>query len=99
MGLPYWLTCLAEAYGYAGEADEGLRLLTEALTAVEATGQRLWEAEVYRRKGELLRNAACGVQIAAWTPEACFRKGLDVARRQQAKLWELRAATSLAHLW
>ncbi len=61
--------------------------------------ERNWEAELYRRQGELLLNADGGVRNAAWTPEACFHKALDVARRQQARSWELRAAMSLARLW
>ena len=76
-----------------------LNTLTEALTLVDKAGQRYYEAELHRLRGELLLNAECGVQSAALTLEECFQKALDVARRQQAKSWELRAATSLARLW
>jgi class 3 adenylate cyclase len=64
----------------------------EALAIIEQTEKRIWEAELYRLKGGLLSKAA-------WTPEACFQRALEVARRQQAKAWELRAAASLARLW
>jgi predicted ATPase len=87
---------LAEACGKAGQAGEGLTLLAEALAAVANTGERLYEAELYRLKGELLLRPA-----AADAPQAetCFQQALDVARRQQAKSLELRAALSLSRLW
>ena len=62
-------------------------------------GERYHEAELHRLKGELLLSAECGVRSAEWTPEECFQKALDIARHQQAKSLELRAATSLARLW
>jgi len=61
--------------------------------------ERFWEAELHRLQGELLQQAARGTSHAALTPEACFGQALAIARRQQAKAWELRAATSLARLW
>jgi predicted ATPase len=92
------LTFLAEAYAMAGQADAGLRALDDALGQAHDTG--IWHmAELYHLKGELLLNAKCGVRNAELTPEDCFQKALDVARTQQAKSLELRAATSLAHLW
>jgi predicted ATPase len=57
------------------------------------------EAELYRLQGELLLYATCGMRYAKSTPEVCFKQALEVARRQQAKSWELRAAISLARLW
>jgi predicted ATPase len=87
---------LAEAYGGVGQAEQGLRLLAEALAHVEHTGERCYEAEVYRLKGELLlRQAAPDVSQA----EACFQQALTVARHQEAKWLELRATMSLARLW
>jgi predicted ATPase len=92
----YWLGLLAEAYGYRGQTEEGLTLLAEALAVVDDTGQRFYTAELYRLKGELqLRHAAHVEQQA----EECFRQALAIARQQQAKSWELRAATSLSRLW
>jgi predicted ATPase len=75
---------------------EGLRLLAEALAAFEASGRGDMLTEAYRLQGTfLLRQAVPGVARA----EACFQQALALARRQQAKFWELRAATSLSRLW
>jgi len=68
----------------------------EALAVVENTGGRFYEAELHRLHGELRRRQAVPDAPQA---EACFQRALDVARRQQAKWWELRAAMSLARLW
>jgi predicted ATPase len=95
----YFLVLLAEAYGQAGRAAEGLQVLAEARTLVDKNGERFWEAELWRCQGELVRHAACGVRNAVWTAEAYFRQALETARRQQAKLLELRAVLSLARLW
>jgi predicted ATPase len=96
---PYYLAMLAEVYGQGGQAEEGLRVLAEALALVNAGGECRHEAELYRLKGELLLHAECGVRNAALTAEECFQQALDIARRQQAKSWELRAAMSLSRLW
>ena len=93
---PCHLALLAEAYGQAGQPEAGLSVLDEALTLVEATEERWWEAEVYRLKGELLLRLPLP-DIPQAT--ACFHQALDVARRQQAKALELRAALSLSRLW
>ena len=93
---PYYLALLAEAYGQAGQADEGLRVLAEALTAVHTTGEHQHEAELYRLKGELrLKQDVPDEQEA----ESCFRQAVDVACQQQATSFELRAAMSLSRLW
>ena len=78
------------------QREEGLTLLTEALAVTNDTGERRWEAELHRLKGELL---LAGSAEHATEAETCFHQALDVARRQQAKSWELRAAVSLARLW
>jgi predicted ATPase len=93
---PYFLGLLAEAYGAGGYPDEGLEVLAEALTVLDTTELRYYGAELYRLKGALLLQQA--VPDAAQA-EACFYQALDIARQQQAKSWELRAATSLARLW
>jgi predicted ATPase len=93
---PYQLALLAEAYGQAGHPEAGLPCLAEAVTRVEATEERWWEAEVYRLQGELL---LCLPRPALPQAEACFHQALDVARRQQAKALELRAALSVSRLW
>ena len=96
---PWLLGMLAEACAHAGQRDEGLHLVTEALERAQQSGECVWEAELYRLKGELLVQAAGGVQHAAVSAEACFHQALAVARRQQAKSWELRTAISLSRLW
>jgi len=93
---PYHLTLLAEAYGQVGQPEAGLTCLAEALTLVEATEERWWEAEGYRLKGELLLRLPLP-DIPQAT--ACLHQALDVARRQQARALELRAALSLGRLW
>jgi predicted ATPase len=93
--LPHFLSFLAEAYGKADYVDAGMQLVTDALEMVEETGERTYEAELQRLKGELLLKQGEGEAPA----EECFQRALDAARRQNAKSWELRAATSLARLW
>ena len=95
----YWRVLLAEAYGKVGQAAEGLCALAEGLAVVGATEEHFWEAELYQLRGELLQQASRGAQDTEWTPEGGFRQALDIARRQQAKSLELRAAMSLARLW
>src|SRR5262245_8809580 len=87
---------LAEAAGYVGQVEEGLRLLTEALAAFEATGRGDMLTEAYRLQGEFLLRQAVPAEARAG---ACFHQALDIARRQQARSWELRAAISLSRLW
>jgi predicted ATPase len=94
------LGSLAEAYGMAGEIDKGLEFMTQALAEVERGGERYFEAELYRIKGELLlkkaeRNDRAAMESEA---EACFGQSLAVARKQEAKSFELRTAVSLGHL-
>jgi predicted ATPase len=93
---PYYLALLAEAQEKIGQAEEGLSMLAEALTLVAKTGERFYEAELHRLQGELLLQRAVP---AAPQAEACFQQALAIARRQQAKSLELRAAMSLARLW
>jgi predicted ATPase len=93
---PHFLGMLAEVYGQAGQPAEGLAMLTEALASVHRTGDCWWEAELYRLKGELLMSQSVGDHTDAAT---YFNCALDIARRQQAKSLELRAALSLSRLW
>ena len=92
----YLLGLLAEAYLKAGQAEEGLRVIAEALASVHDSAERCYEAELYRLQGELLlaRPAEPHAEAAA-----CFCQALAVARQQQAKSLELRAAMSLSRLW
>jgi predicted ATPase len=96
LGRPFCLVILAEAAGQVGQDDEGLRLLAEALMALEESRRGDLLAEAYRLQGELLLRQAVSEAAQA---EACFQQSLAIAHRQQAKSWELRAATSLARLW
>jgi len=92
------LAQLAEAYWHTGQTEEGLRLLAEALAVMDRTGEHWWEAEVHRLTGELLLAQEDTPQ--KWVQaEACFRYALEVARHQQAKSLELRAAMSMSRLW
>jgi predicted ATPase/class 3 adenylate cyclase len=93
--LPYWLALLAESYGKVGQVGEGLAVLAEALATAHKNGERLYEAELHRLKGELLLALSPENHAEA---EACFHQALDVARRQQAKSLELRAAMSVSRL-
>jgi TOMM system kinase/cyclase fusion protein len=94
---PYYRAVLAEVYGHSGHAEDGLTLLAEALEAVRTTGECWWEAELYRLRGALLGQQGPGQKWAE--AEACFQQALEVARRQQAKSLELRAARNLSRLW
>jgi TOMM system kinase/cyclase fusion protein len=93
---PYFLSLLAAASAQVGRREEGLTLLAEALAVTNEKGERRCEAELHRLKGLLLLARTTGQDTEA---ETCFRQALDIARRQQAKSWELRAAMSLSRLW
>jgi len=93
---PYSLALLADIVRKTGQVEEGLRVLAEALTVVDTSGECFYETELYRLKGELL--LAQSVEHYAEV-EACFHQALAVARRQEAKSLELRAAMSLSRLW
>jgi DNA-binding winged helix-turn-helix (wHTH) protein/predicted ATPase len=96
LAQPFCLIQCAEAAGHVGQVVEGLRLLAEAVAALEASGRGDLLAEAYRLQGEFhLRQAIPDAAQA----EACFQQALAIARRQQARAWELRAATSLSRLW
>jgi predicted ATPase len=88
------LALLAEAHGKAGQIQEGLAELTEGLAFVGGTRERFYEAETHRLQGELLL-----MQGNEAEAEASFDRAIEVARRQQAKSWELRATVSLCRLW
>jgi hypothetical protein len=108
-----FLGMLAEAYGKAAQPEEGLSALAEALAAMHTNQTRGIEAILHRLKGELLlqsiprglestasdQHAVLSTHHTETVAEACLHQALDVARRQQAKMLELRAATSLSRLW
>jgi len=111
VGRTSFLTFLAAAYGHVGQTAEGLHALAEALACAHTRGERCYAAELYRLKGALLLQSGdqglesgvstsdAGLQTRDAEAEACFRQALDIARRQQAKSLELRAAMSLSRLW
>jgi predicted ATPase len=93
MFMPHYNALRARACEIAGQGEEALALLDDALHNVERTGERWFEAELNRHKGQLLLRQ--GYTEAA---EELYRKALSIAMEQDAKLWELRAAVSLARL-
>ena len=90
LGFALLTTALVEE----GEYPEAMTLITEALQGVEATGEGMWNPELHRSRGLVLL-----AQNKLAEGEASIRQALELARKQQAKSWELRAATSLAQLW
>ena len=99
---PYFLSLLAEAYSRAGQPEAGLQVLAESLTLMATTEVRWWEAEAYRLQGEILLTSASSPAATRpmWAEaEACFHQARTVARGQQARALELRAALSLSRLW
>ena len=112
---PYVYALLAEALGKTGQLEEGLRCVAEGLDLVEKTGERWWEAELYRVKGELVleemktsqKSKACPEQSRrskrqmskVGKAEECFWQAIEIARSQQAKSLELRAVIRLSRVW
>jgi predicted ATPase len=94
--VPFNLLYLASAYADLGRFDDAWGSVDEALTAVETTKERIFEAEICRIAGEIGLKSP---KPDAAKAEAYFERALAVARQQQAKSWELRAAMSLARLW
>ena len=92
----YFLYLLAEAHLQLGEVHPGRARLTEALEEINRVGTRAFEPEMYRVQGELLRLLPNSNEAGA---EASFHKAIEMAQAQTARTLELRAATSLAHLW
>ena len=105
LAWPYQLALLADTQEKGEQPEEGLSVVTEALMVVDKTGERMWEAELYRLKGQLTLQQLSVVSnpLSVTNPQAeaeeCFQKAIDIARTQQAKSLELRATVSLARLW
>jgi predicted ATPase len=96
----YWLALLVEVYVKMGQHEEACHALAKARAIVDKTGERWWEAELYRLEGELTLQCPLPSRERSFLEaETAFHKALEVARRQEAKSLELRAATSLARLW
>ncbi|MBI4641141.1 MAG: hypothetical protein HY731_10630, partial [Candidatus Tectomicrobia bacterium] len=96
----FYLAELGEVYGKGGQIEQGLAVINEALAMIS---NRDYEAEMHRIKGDLLRRQkAKGKRQKAKIEaevEACFHQAIEIARRQQAKSLELRAAMSMSRLW
>jgi predicted ATPase len=92
--VPHYIELLAAACEIAGQVEEAVSLLDDAIHLVERTGERWLAAELYGYKGKLFLR-----QGHAEAAEVLYRKALSIAVEQGAKLWELRAAVSLARLW
>jgi len=93
---PYWRLILVQAFVLAGQIDSALRVTEEALALSSGTGEVWLDSELYRQRGSLL------LQMAPWNPglaEKSLRQAIQTARRQSARLFELRAATTLARVW
>ena len=93
--LPTWLSYLARVHAELGQLDEAWRCVGEAMTAIKTTKERWFEAEANRIAGEIALKSPEPDTVKA---EAYFERALAVARQQQAKSWELRAAMSMARL-
>jgi predicted ATPase len=96
IALPIWLSLLARAHGELGQFDDALSRISEAITAAETTKEKWCEAEIHRTAGEIALMSPGRDSAKA---KAHFERSLVIARAQQAKSWELRAAMSLARLW
>jgi predicted ATPase len=96
LAFPGFYALLAEIYDHLGHPEDALQALAEAYTLMEQHDERYWEAEIHRLRGVLLLRQPGTPQAEA---EACFQQAMDVARRQEAKSLELRAAMSLSRLW
>ena len=94
--IPIYLSWLARTYAKLGKFDDAWRCIGEAVTAIETRKETWCEAEVNRIAGEIALRSPAGDLLKA---QAYFERALTVARQQQAKSWELRAAMSLAWLW
>jgi predicted ATPase len=94
--IPFYLSYLARAHAKLDQFEEAWRSIGEAITAVETTKETWCEAEIHRVAGEI---ALMSPEPDAAKAEACLGRALSVARGQQAKSWELRAAMSMARLW
>jgi predicted ATPase len=96
--MPYALAILDDGYRRAGDVTAGLEAIAEGLAVSEASGERLFDAELYRLRGELLLHSGANAEANREEPFVCFRKALAISISQQAKWWALRASMSLARL-
>ena len=93
---PFQLSYLASAHAQVGNFDDASRCIREAMTAAETTGETWCEADLHRAAGEI---APLSPERDTAKAQTHFERALEIARAQQARSWELRAATSMARLW
>jgi hypothetical protein len=97
--LTHSLAALGNGYAKVGRVGDGLSAVAEGLAVSEKNGERWFDAELYRMRGELLlKHDAHAEPKAEDGAESCFRQALDIARAQEARWWELRTTVSLARL-
>jgi predicted ATPase len=96
---PAFLALLADACQRLERPGDGLTAVAEALAVAQHTGQHYWDAELFRLRGTLTLRSAGGGARAATEAESCFLRAIEIARRQAARWFELRAATELSRLW
>ena len=96
LNQPFFLSLLAASCERAGKPEEALSLLAEAFAIAERTGERWFEAELHRLRGDWLLVHCSGKEAEA---ESCLQRALALAHQQEAKIWELRSAVSLARFW
>jgi predicted ATPase len=94
--VPFHLALLAEGYQKCGKFEEGLNMLSDAFDVIKRGGEDMWKSELLRLRGMCLLSISSNNVPEA---EAAFRHAIEVAKRQNARSLELRAATSLARLW
>ena len=94
--VPFFQSYLATAHAMLGQYDESQHHINQAMATIEATGERVWTAEVHRLAGEI---ALLSPSSDVAGSQAHFERAISTARQQQAKSWELRASISLARLW
>jgi predicted ATPase len=94
LARPYYLSLLAQAYRYGGQAEKGLSIMNEALAIMEKVGEYLWEADLVRCLGDLHQHSSGGNKV-----EEHYLKAREIARHRGLRLPELRAAKSLVRLW
>ena len=94
--VPLYLSCLAWAHAELGQFDDAWCCVSEAKTATETTKERWCESDIHRIAGDI---AMLLPKPDVAEAEACFERALAIARAQQARSWELRAAMSMARLW
>jgi predicted ATPase len=94
--LPYYYTLVAQTFAQRDEAANAAQMFDDALALLGRTGERWFEAETHRLRGELHRFASARDEASA---QACFDRAIEIARSQEARLFELRASVSQARLW